>query len=275
VKRAMLVFIHINKTAGTTFTHILRSSYGLRHCQVEPWQARWTGPSFSPQDLRRLRRLYPRLKSIAGHRVVGYVDLEEPDAEIRYLTFMRDPLKSAASRFQYKVQVSGKRDLVFEEWIQQDWTRNHQTKQIAGVDDVDEAIRVIQEKDIFVGLAEHFDESLMLMKGLVAHDLRIAYKPVNVARDRTLAGALLATESTRQLLTDAQKVDLEVYEYVTQELFPRYRREYGPSLEADVTRFREAQSHSFNEWNRTLSRLKHYMVYQPSLKLYRKLVKPA
>jgi hypothetical protein len=40
----MLVFIHINKSAGRTFTHMLRSSYGLRHCQVEPWHARWTGP---------------------------------------------------------------------------------------------------------------------------------------------------------------------------------------------------------------------------------------
>jgi hypothetical protein len=31
----MLAFIHINKSAGRTFTHTLRSSYGLRHCQVE------------------------------------------------------------------------------------------------------------------------------------------------------------------------------------------------------------------------------------------------
>lgn len=266
----MLVFIHINKSGGTTVTHILRSSYGLRHCQVEPWHARWTGPPFSADDLHRLRTLYPGLRSIAGHRIVGYVDLGERSSDLRYVTFLRDPLKSAASRFQYKVQVSGKRDLVFEEWIQRDWTRNHQTKQIAGVDDLDEAIRVIREKSIFVGLAEHFDESLVLMKGLVAGDLRISYKPVNVARDKSLARDLLERESTRQLLIEAQEVDLQLYEYARRELYPTYRREYGPSLESDVERFGATQSGNFSHWNRSLSRLKHYGLYEPALHLYRK-----
>ena len=36
-RRRVLVFIHINKTAGTTLRYILRSSYGTRHCDVEPW----------------------------------------------------------------------------------------------------------------------------------------------------------------------------------------------------------------------------------------------
>ncbi len=269
----MLVFIHPNKSAGTTFTHILRSSYGLRHCQVEPWHARWTGPPFSAEDLRRLRRLYPRLKSIAGHRIVGYVDLGVPRSELRYLTFIRDPLKSAASRFQYKVQVSGKKDLVFEEWIQRDSARNHLTKQIAGVDDLDEAIRLIREKDIFVGLAERFDESLVMMRGLVAGDLRISYEPVNVARRSTLANDLLSTDRTRQLLTEAQKVDLELYDHVSRELFPTYRRAYGPSLDEAVRDFQATQSHRFNGWKRTLSRVKHYAVYEPSLKLNRRGVK--
>ena len=63
----MLVFIHINKTAGRTVRYILRSSYGLRHCEVEPWHASWTDPPFSTHDLQRLRRFYPNLESIGGH----------------------------------------------------------------------------------------------------------------------------------------------------------------------------------------------------------------
>ena len=34
----MLVFVHINKTAGTTMRYIVRSTHGSRHCDVEPWQ---------------------------------------------------------------------------------------------------------------------------------------------------------------------------------------------------------------------------------------------
>jgi len=88
----VLVFIHINKTAGRTVRYVLRSSYGLQHCEVEPWHAAWGGPPFSTPDLRRLRKVYPKLKSIAGHRVTGYVDLEERDTEFRYFTFLREPV---------------------------------------------------------------------------------------------------------------------------------------------------------------------------------------
>src|SRR3990170_1027659 len=64
---SMLVFIHINKTGGSTVRYILRSSFGLHHCEVEPWHARWTGSPFSTSDLQRVRKLYPHLESIGGH----------------------------------------------------------------------------------------------------------------------------------------------------------------------------------------------------------------
>lgn len=266
----MLVFVHMHKTGGTTVSHILRSSYGLRHCQVEPRHARWSGPHFSADDLQFVRKFYPSLKSIAGHRVAAYVDLQQKDTELRYFTLMRDPIKLCASRFQYKVNVSKKENLDFEEWIQRDWPRNHQTKWIAGVDDVSEAIRIIKEKNIFVGLTERFDESMVMLKAFLANDLNISYKRVNVARDKSLAQTLLATESTRQMLIDAQRADQELYDYVKNQLYPSFQREYGPSLETDVAHYRQIQSNSFNYVNLTLSRLKHYVLYTPLLYLNRK-----
>jgi hypothetical protein len=269
----MLVFIHINKTGGNTLSHILRSSYGLRHCQVEPWDAPWQSwkePPFSRDDLRRLRKFYPNLKSIAGHRVFGHVDLDETEGECKYFTIMRDPLKSCASRFQYKVQVSKKKDFVFEKWIQQESSRNHQTKWIAGVDDVAEAIRIIRDKNIFVGLTERFDESMVLLKSLVANDLNISYKRVNVAPANTIKQQLLETESTRQMLIEALGADLELYNYVKQELYPTYRQEYGTSLDRDVAHYQQTQSGNFNLLNLTICRLKHYLFYKPLLSLHRK-----
>src|SRR3990172_5630788 len=114
----MLVFIKIKKTAGRTVRYILRSSYGSRHCEVEPWHAPSEDPPFSTSDLRRLRRLYPDLVSIAGHRLTGYVDLDGQGVDFTYLTFLRDPLKMSASRFQYQVDYRKKRALVFDEWIE-------------------------------------------------------------------------------------------------------------------------------------------------------------
>ncbi|MFB3737378.1 MAG: hypothetical protein ACE14W_00255 [Candidatus Velamenicoccus archaeovorus] len=260
----MLAFIHLTKTAGSTINHIMRSSYGLRHCQIEPW----TGPPLTPAELRHVRRLYPRLRSIAGHRVTGYVDLEDVETPT-YFTMMRDPLRSVASRFQYKVQVAGK-GFSFDDWIRSDHIRDPQIRRIAGVEDVSEAVRVIERNNIFVGLTERFDESLLLLKALVADDLDLSYEPVNVAGDRRIADELLTNEETRQLLVDSQKVDLELYDYVEHELFPAYRRAYGPSLEEDVERFRATQSRRFDRRNLTLARLKHYLVYKPSVRLLRK-----
>jgi hypothetical protein len=267
----MLVFIHINKTGGRTARYILRSSFGLRHCEVQPWHARWKGAPFSMQDLHRVRKLYPNLKSIAGHRVTGHVDLQEDGREFRYFTLMRDPLTSCASRFQYQVNVSKKhKNLVFEDWIQQDTVRNYQTKWIAGVDDVSEAIRIIHDKNIFVCMTERYDESLLLLKRLVANDLNIAYRRVNVARDNAIKERLLTTDSTRKMLIEAQRADLELYDYVRHGLFPTYQKEYGPSLEADVANYQQTRENNFNYWNLTLSRLKQYMLYKPLVYLYRR-----
>lgn len=267
----VLVFIHINKTAGTTVNYILRSTFGVRHCQVEPWHAPWTGAPFSADDLQRLRKLYPNLKSISGHRVTGYVDLQanDSDMELEYFTFMRDPLKTCASRFQYNVQYRRKKHLVFEEWIQKDWTRNLQTKRIAGVDDASEAIRIIREKDIFIGLTERFDEAVVLLKFMKANDLNISYKPVNVARDNTLAQNLLSRESTRQMIIEANQADLELYKFVKEDLYPSFRTQYGPSLEDDVAVYQRSRENNFNYWNLTLSRVKQYSIYKPSLYLHR------
>jgi hypothetical protein len=265
----MLVFIHINKTAGSTVRYILRSSYGARHCDVEPWHGPRGDPPFSTDDLRRLRRLYPDLASIAGHRITGYVDLCEPGADVTYFTILRDPVKLCASRFQYHVDYRRKKHLVFEDWIQQDWLRNAQTQRIAGTQSVDDAIRVVGERGVFVGLTERFDESMVLLKALRAPDLNIAYSPVNVARKGSIAASLLADSRTRQALVDANQGDLALYEHVSNELYPTFEREYGAGLEEAIVAYRNASRKTFNRRNLTLSRVKRHGLYRPMLHLYR------
>lgn len=266
----MLVFVHINKTAGRTVRYILRSSYGPRHCEVEPWHAEWGGPPFTTSDLRRLRRIYPNLASIAGHRLTGHTELYEEGTEFRYFTFLRDPLRLCASRFQYHVQHRGKSDLVFEEWIQQEWLRNAQTKQIGGTARADDAIRIIERKDMFVGLTERFDESLVLLKALRAGDLNIGYTAVNVARSNTVAGDLLSNPSVREAIVEANQEDLALYEHVETNLYPTFQREYGPSLDNAVAEYRNSPHRVFNRRNLTASRLKQYTLYKPVLRLHRR-----
>ena len=123
-----------------------------------------------------------------------------------------------------------------------------------------------------MGLTERFDESLVMMRGLLADDLNISYEPVNVTRDDRLARSS-STERTRNLL-ESQKLDLELYEYAKRALYPKQRRMYGASLDEDIGRFLETQDRHFSRWNRTLSRLKHYTIYRPSPSRYRRRAEP-
>jgi hypothetical protein len=52
---------------GSTVRYMLPSSYGARHCDVEPWHAASEDPPCSAEDLRRVRTISPRWDRIAGH----------------------------------------------------------------------------------------------------------------------------------------------------------------------------------------------------------------
>lgn len=264
----MLVFVHINKTAGSTLRSILRSSYGSRHCEVEPWEGRWLDTPFDAEDLRRVRKLYPNLASIAGHRVVGHVDLQAND--LRYLSMLREPLKLAASRYQYRINHRQKHDLTFEQWIDREWVRNPQCKRMAGSANAADAIATIERTGMFVGLTERFDESVVMLQRLVAHDLDISYESVNVANDNTISKGLLSDARTRRLLESANVEDLELYEYVRDEMYPRLRREVGPSLEPMVQRFVAEQRNAFSRRKLVAFRAKQHLVYRPVLSLSRR-----
>jgi hypothetical protein len=267
--RPLLVFVHINKTAGTTVRFILRSSYGARHCDVEPWHGAWSDPPFSTDDLRRVRRLYPRLASIAGHRIFGHVDLDEPGTDFRYFTFLREPVALCASRFQYQLDHRKKRNLVFEEWIRKDWVRDAQTQRIGGTTDAGDAIAVIRRREMFVGLTERFDESIVLLRALRAPDLDLGYAPQNVARTSDVAKRLLADERTRRLIVDANRSDLELYEHCTREVVPAQQRAFGDGLADAVERLREERRASYNRRKLAAYGFKQRAILKPTIGLYR------
>jgi len=266
-ERSLLVFVHINKTAGTTVRQILRSSYGARHCDVEPWHGPWEDPPFSTPDLRRVRRLYPRLASIAGHRVTGYADLEEPGTELRYLTFLREPLSMCASRFQYQLDYR-KKERVFEDWIRNDWVRDAQTQRVGGTTSAADAIATIEKREMFVGLTERFDESMVLLRGLRAPDLDIRYERANVAKSSRIAKDLLSDPVTRQMIVEANRADLELYDYVLRELYPALQREYGNGLDGAVAELGRA-AHGFRRAGLAAYGAKQRLVHRPALRLYR------
>ena len=267
----MLAFVHIEKCAGQTVHWLLRSTHGLRHCDILPWQgyeAMDPLAGITAQDVQRLRYIYPGLKSIAGHKVRLYSDLHTFFPDIRYFALVRDPLKRYASHYQF-IKTNRGLTMDFEKWVHtNDWGANWQTRMLTGTDDVNEAIRVVQRPQLLVGLVEQFDEALLLFKGLLAHDLNIAYERKNVATDNSIAQEVLRSERTRQMIIEQNQADLALYEYIKHDLYPAYKQAYGGRITTDLAQFK-AQQHRFNHWNLLQARLHRNAVYKPALRLYR------
>ena len=130
---------------------MLKHANGGTHCDVlaEDPEA----PFFSAEDLRHLRRFYPRLRSILGHDVRAYSDLETVVPDIDWVAFLREPLTRTASHYQYDVQRGGV-DLPFEEWITHDAVRDRQTRILAGPGGTAEEAIDLLGRFAFVGLTE-------------------------------------------------------------------------------------------------------------------------
>ena len=232
----MLAFVHLQKTAGITINWILRRSFGLHHCDVEPWET--AAHVFTAEDYLRLCRVHPRIDSIAGHYVRAYTDLATVRPDVRYYTFLREPLSRCASHYQYEVQFSG-REISFDDWIAIPGYPDNQTRWLSGSDDLGPAIDILQKKMVFVGLVERFDESLVIFRRRVENPrLDISYRRKNTAPTNAIKNAIFNDSRMYAKLVDANRKDAQLYDFVRRDLYPRQQRDYGPTLERDVVGFR-------------------------------------
>jgi hypothetical protein len=274
----LLAFIHVAKTGGQTVAVMLRSSFGLKHCDAtfleeiktpaDPFAVKFVVPKFDANDFQRLQKYWPRMRSISGHPIALWSELDNIRPDTQYFALVREPIKRGASHFQYHVRHD-KPCLDWDRWLQWDVHQNHQVKMFSKSVDANDAIQQIKKKNVFVGLTERFDESFVMFKALFANDLNIAYIRINTAKDNSIAHELLANSQTREQIRDMYRADLELYEFVAHELYPSFQKEYGPNLERDVQAFRESQRNAVNQRNILLNRAYRRLVFKPLQQIYR------
>ncbi|MEM8876036.1 MAG: hypothetical protein AAGD32_17460 [Planctomycetota bacterium] len=258
----MLVFAHIEKTAGKTMRSLLRRRYGSTQCDL------YNSPhALRDGDLAYIKRFYPVLRCVAGHACMpGTFIGDLPHA--RHFTFLRDPVQRAASAYQYG-HHRGRAMPPFEAWAAA--TANFQTRALTrqplGTAHADDAIRLLDEHFGFVGLVERFDESLILFKHWLGDPgFRLTYRGVNVAPDNQMKKQILADESKRQLLIDLNPHDLALYAHVRDRLYPQQQAAFGPPLPDALSEFKQALQTtrplavSLPLWT---NRLKRNLVFRP------------
>jgi hypothetical protein len=278
----MYAFVHIDKTAGRTVRAVLKRSFGPGHCEIRtPYAHRPADPNdrsviISAQDLRRVRRIYRRLRGIAGHNVRPYSDLANAAPDIRYCTFLRDPVRRYLSHFKNRADAYGRDD--FERWARIEAMHDFQTRMLAGEANAQKAIDLLATRVGFVGLTETFDESLLMLgQWLGAPGFRPEYRAVNrleaKQRPRDLQRAqvdltYLDEPAVRERLREMNALDQQVYDFVVREIEPRQRAAYRGDLPADVQALGE-RSRRISDWEEPLAgRLLRNWVYKPALVLH-------
>ncbi len=212
----ILAFVHIEKAAGTSLIHFLRRSFLLRYADVRPLRPD-SQRRFTARDLTAYLRLNPWLRVIGGHSITPASDLEQYGRPLQYFTVMREPAARYLSQYQYWVRVLG-RDLSFEQFLEQDDSWNWQTKRIAGQAQLEQAVTLIEQRDVLVGVVEQlglFVRELSLLAGISEPLLETKN---TAGSDREQRGELLSRYG--EAIAERNAVDMQLYTWAREHRLP-------------------------------------------------------
>lgn len=236
-------FVHLKKTAGESVRWILRRSFGTRHFDTSLLR---TEEFLSAAQLRRVRAFFPRLESIGGHQVSPLSDLQPAFPEIRFYTFLRDPVQRVLSFFHFKAvkrildhgwrptrsDLNGFLDEVISAEVNGLCRRLSRDGSGAG------ALEILDRDVQFVGIVENFHESMHLFRQWVGRpDMEIEHRPRNVTAMmagggpidpllKTVAEVVAEVRSDGQLLAriaERNRDDLALYRHGLHQRFEAQR----------------------------------------------------
>jgi hypothetical protein len=266
--RPLLCFIHIERAGGTTLHHILRNNY-LSFATLTP--SLWSNEAdavVTAQEIRGLLRWLPFMKGFGGHSTRLYAGYEEATSHpVKYFTFLRHPVARYLSHFRYQVDTMGL-PWSLEAFLDEPRFANFMTNRIAGRPDLARAKELLRTRCTFVGLTERFDESLLLLQeALNLPDLDVRYERQNEGKsagESTVGAAPLDDHEILERVQSRNELDLELYDFAANVLFPDYVSRYGADLERDRARFQaERQGFRFSRSRRLAWAVYRKAGYEP------------
>lgn len=271
----MLCFIHIERAGGTTLHYILRHNF-LSFLTLSPsLRSNEGATALTAAELHALLRVLPFTKGFGGHTTRAYAGYERAGAQpINYFTFLRSPIDRYVSHFQYQVDRM-RIPWTFGQFLSEPHFANFMTTRIAGRPDVERAKELLRDRFSFIGLTERFDESLLLMRhALGLPDFDVRYERQNAGRDRGNTMSSIdspGTEDVTERIRSQNLLDLELYRFAREELYPEYVGRYGPQLSSDLERFRtENEGFRFRTSRRYAWGLYRKFGYEPIEQLIRR-----
>jgi hypothetical protein len=234
----MICFVHIERAGGTTLHAIFRQNDPIGFLTLTPWHY-WSnedGSELTVEEVRWLVRCLPFTTGIGGHTTRSYMGYEAAiGGPVKYVTFLREPIARYISHYNYQINEMGK-DWTIETFLAERRFDNYMTKRIAGKFDVEEAKRRLADQFSFVGLTERFDESLLLMKAeLSIPRFNTLYTKENASINPSYRkDPRLRTPEIQQRIRECNLLDIELYQFLKRELYPRYVARFVGDLDRAV-----------------------------------------
>jgi hypothetical protein len=261
---SVIVFLHIHKTGGTSFRSILEKNFGASCCHTNQTRR----DLFCQSDLEFVKKFFPSLRAITGHNLVDPLQFTVPDPF--YATFLREPVARVISHYQDQVLRGTNRATFAESLKTSTRLNNWQVKLMAGGENLGKAKRFL-ERCSFIGLTEKFNLSLQVFGKLAPSPMNLNYKRLIVAKNSKIQKALLADPQMLALAREHNRLDLELYEFALNEIFPRLCRKAGvnpadqvPSYEVATNdgQLKFRSSRLFNKvWFRQVYKIRRRLFY--------------
>jgi hypothetical protein len=247
-----IVFLHIPKTAGSTLNSIMERQYSRRQFySLYPTRLYPDGNAKQFHSMSTEQRAQLRL--LTGH--VGYGFHCELPNPVTYFTLLRDPIERVISFYYYVRRNAGHylhdytlaQNLSLPQFVASGSTEvndNLSVRMISGHwkdiaygqctrEMLEMAKQNLREYFAVVGLAERFDESLLLLKQAFGWR-NVYYMRHNVTQDRPRQGELPV--DTLNLIRQHNQLDGDLYDFA-RTLFEAQLNQSGLDIPAELDRF--------------------------------------
>ena len=258
----LIAFVHIPKTAGGTVTSMFAAAYSRRALHKSGNYIR--GPEATERKVSKGNSGWESWHRRGGRVTVGHVPYSLYRAHLprntRYMTFLRDPVDRVLSHYHRHIhrqdptragrlkQRPGAR--IKAESIEQalvemrlPQVNNLSTRFLCGHDPIGELPDSALDDAkanlcafAFVGIQEHFEESLILLQRMLGLD-SLPYVDRHVSQEGARPGVDEISDEQRALIVDCNRLDAELYRFGLR-LFEDAVGEAGEGFAAEVEKLR-------------------------------------
>lgn len=214
-----VIFLHLPKAAGSTLNRLIEWEYPLfQMYSIDPVFFTWSWAHLQRLSKKRLGKM----RMFKGHMLFGlHAILPQPAT---YITVVREPVDRVISSFyfmrHYKLHPLywkfKRENWTLEDFVRRSPRENVQCKVIAGAEYAKPCTAEICERAkenlvryfSVIGLFEHFEESLALMKLRFGWKLQ-RYSSFNVTRTRPRKADI--AQSTLDMIEEKNAFDIALY----------------------------------------------------------------